>query len=305
MRRAGLGEAAAVWAAFLAFTVAIFTTYWRLPAHDLYRVSRSGLAGGASRALVYAAYPIALAAVAMLAVALDRLLAAHPGRRARRAALVLACVSVALCATVAWPGNVEQSDLDAKPFNAVTAAGVLLALGVTLWAGASTGIGGWAPWQRTDGARVAIGALLVVVALPWIFADLGIFIDDVPVLGVLFTSEELHADSKGRLTPAVHLGDHHGMNGVLLALSALLLSRELPRMRETALRPTLALYLSLLLAYGIGNAANDAWLEQVVKRGWTSWQIPDLQRPELSLEWGLLLAAGAAVYLAFWRPGRS
>jgi hypothetical protein len=126
----------------------------------------------------------------------------------------------------------------------------------------------------------------------------------VPLLGLFFTSEELHAEGKGRLAPAVHLGDHHGMNGVLLALTALALSRELGRMRESAIRPTLALWLSLLFAYGIANAANDAWLEQVVKRGWTSWEIPDMQRPELSVEWGLLLAAGTVVYFACWRPRR-
>ena len=60
------------------------------------------------------------------------------------------------------------------------------------------------------------------------------------------------------------------MDGVLLVLVALLLSRTLPSIRARALRLATAAYLALMLAYGFGNVANDFWLEQVVKRGWTS-----------------------------------
>ena len=58
-------------------------------------------------------------------------------------------------------------------------------------------------------------------------------------------------------------GHHHGLDGVLLALSALLLSR----MQVTRLRAVVGAYLALMLAYGLANAVQDAWLEQVVKRG--------------------------------------
>ena len=84
---------------------------------------------------------------------------------------------------------------------------------------------------------------------------------------------------------------------MLLLVTALLLSRELVRMRSTPLRTSLAVYLSLLMAYGIGNIANDVWYEQVVKRGWTDWAIPNVIRPGLTWMWGLVILLGAAIFL--------
>jgi hypothetical protein len=63
----------------------------------------------------------------------------------------------------------------------------------------------------------------------------------------------------------------------MLALTALGLSR-LPRPR------VLDAYLALMLAYGIGNLVNDDWLEQVVKRGWTNREVPDVLTP--GANWG-------------------
>ncbi len=60
----------------------------------------------------------------------------------------------------------------------------------------------------------------------------------------------------------VHLGHHEGLDGALLAWDALLLSR-----RRTG--TVHSWYLALMLTYGVAVAAQDAWLEQVVKRGWT------------------------------------
>ena len=39
-----------------------------------------------------------------------------------------------------------------------------------------------------------------------------------------------------------------------------------------------------MLAYGIGNLVNDDWLEQVVKRGWTNREVPDVLTP--GANWG-------------------
>jgi hypothetical protein len=47
---------------------------------------------------------------------------------------------------------------------------------------------------------------------------------------------------------------------------------------------------------------NDLWIEQVVKRGWTSWQVPDVLVPSLSLAWAAMLVAAAAIYAAFLAP---
>ena len=61
-----------------------------------------------------AGWPISLAAVALMAVAVDRLLAAPPDRRVRRAVIAAAIAATVLCATIAIPGVIKQSDLDAK-----------------------------------------------------------------------------------------------------------------------------------------------------------------------------------------------
>ena len=138
--------------------------------------------------------------------------------------------------------------------------------------------------------------MLALVALPWIFAEAGFYIGDVPLLGDVFRSKQVYQGHA-----SVHLGEHHGLEGLLLVLTALLLTRELPRMRMAWLRTALAVYLSMMIAYGLGNMANDTWLEQVVKRGWTDWEIPGVIRPGLTWMWGLVIAVGAAIYVLFWR----
>ena len=45
-------------------------------------------------------------------------------------------------------------------------------------------------------------------------------------------------------------------------------------MRRPRLRAMLSAYLALMLAYALANALQDAWTEQVVKRGWTHRTIP-------------------------------
>jgi hypothetical protein len=82
------------------------------------------------------------------------------------------------------------------------------------------------------------------------------------------------------------------MDGLLLLLSALLLSRIETRSR------LLGPYLALMAAYGIGNIANDDWTEQVYKRGWTHWQIPNVLEPRLSVAWGVLVVGALAIYAA-------
>jgi hypothetical protein len=44
---------------------------------------------------------------------------------------------------------------------------------------------------------------------------------------------------------------------------------------------------------------NDLWTEQVVKRGWTSWDVPDVLEPKASLAWAAMLVAAALIFVAF------
>jgi hypothetical protein len=283
-------ELLAVWLLFAITTLAIFVTYARIPARELYNVTGSGLEGGASRVLVFLNFPTALVAIAIVALSFERL----PGR-VWRAAVV---VAVVLCAAIFWPGIVNQADLDARPVNAICAAGVALSLAITV---AARG----AVWQRSrlgDRLRIGIGVVLLVLALPWIAAELGFFLNGVPLLGRIYYSGQYRRELPGlpQFAAAVHHGDHHGLNGVLLVSTALLLSRLLPSIRRSGLRLVTAAYLALLFGYGVGNIANDFWLEQVVKRGWTSWLVPSVLEPRITWGWAVIVVEACVIWAAWF-----
>ena len=274
-------EVTLVWALLLLDAAAALVTYSRLPASELYHVSGSGLEGGLSRVLVDANFPAALIAIAILLVLLDRL------RRLR----VIAIAGIVLCLPVFWPGVVDEGNLDARPVNAIAGVGVLVALALS----ARLALAGWSPSRRGDPLRVVVAVGAVLVSLPWLAARLlGLFLDRVPLLGWLFETGRYRARGA---EVAVHHGHHHGLDGLLLVLSALLLSRIGPSARARWLRVVLGMYLALMTAYGLGNMANDFWTEQIWKRRWTDWQFPDLLQPAVSVGWGLVVL-GAVVLCA-------
>jgi hypothetical protein len=245
------------------------------------------VAGGLGRALVFVNYPTALVAIAVVAIAADRLPRSSPVAATSLAAIVL-------CLLVVVPGVVDQDDLDAKPVNALPAVGVALALGL---AGAAAGRAERIRPGRLAGdrLRIAAAAALAMLAVPWLFAETGFYGPD-PIL-----ADEV---PPGETIPAVHLGHHHGTDGVLLGLTALALSRTLTRFGSKRLARLASAYLALMLAYGIANALQDGWLEQVVKRGWTDAEIPGVLRPELTVSWGVIVLAAIAVETAWFRRER-
>jgi hypothetical protein len=292
-RGAGLGEALAVWALFGLLAVAVLVTYARLPATELYNTSVEGAAGGFGRALVVVNFPVALAAVAILGLVADR------GRS--RAVDALSLVALVCCLVVVVPGVVDQSDLDAKWANAVPGFGVALALGLTVAVVFRRGTGPVREAVPGDRVRLAAAVVIVAISVPWFFAELGFYADDVPGMGSLVYAEELTPEPGQPELRAVHLGHHHGTDGAFLALAALALTRQLGRMARPRLRLAVTGYLSLMLAYGLWNAVQDFWLEQLVKRGTVSVEIPSALRPSLSLAWLLLLAGAAALYAVLIR----
>jgi hypothetical protein len=279
-----------VWTMFAVVVAAIVVTYSRLPPEDLYNVVGSGFVGGGlSRAVVYVNFPVGLAALALLVATADRM---------SRLQRVLAIVAAALWVPVFSPSVVSQSYLDARWWNAVPAVGVGLALVLTLRTPA------FRPEQvRGDAVRVVVGSLLVLLALPWIAAELGFDFAGVPVLGQIFQTHELrHQPGVAELHPAVHYGDHHGLEATLLVITALLVSRMLGAVRSRRLHAATGLAISLLLPYGLMNIANDAWLEQVVKRGWTSWEIPGVTEPHANWGWLAILLATPVLWFSLFRP---
>jgi len=276
----GQGEAQAIWALWAIDVLVVAVTYARVDPAELYHTSHDGIAGGLSRALVLLNFPIALVAVALVLVAVSAL---------PRRAWWVGGPAIALCSLVAWPGVVEQSDLDARPVNTLAAIGVALALALTV-AASRRGTLEWAPRGGSDPVRLALIALLAVVSLPWLAAELGFYFP-----GDVFMGEELLVEDDGTWLAAVHLGHHHGLDGALLTITALVLSRV--RIETAPLRRVLRAHLALMLAYGLANLVQDAWGEQLVKRGWTDWHVPSTLRPEVSAIWALIIGLAAAAYL--------
>ncbi len=202
----------AVWALLLATAAVLLITYTRLPPEQLYNVSEEGLALGLGRTLVFLNYPVSLVAIPIAWLAADRIEA--------RWALWAAVTATVLCAVTAWPGVVDQDDLDAKAVNVLPAIGVAIAFVLSLRA----------PWERVgrlplDPVRIVIGAVVWLTALVWIASVSGFYFPGDVLLG-----EELRRGGDGQLAPAVHLGDHEGLDAALLVTSALILSRYRPRL---------------------------------------------------------------------------
>jgi hypothetical protein len=267
---------AVVWGLFAVVGFAIFITYARLPPASLYNVSRDGLAGGASRALVFSNYPVSLVAISLAWLAADRV----GTRRARWAA----AAATVLCAVTAWPGVVDQHDLDAKPVNVLPAVGVGIALVLTVLA----------PWEwvgrlRLDPLRIGIAVLVWLTALVWVAAVLGFYFPGDVLLG-----EDIRRGGDGHLAPAVHRGDHEGLDAALLISAALILTRYRARVFVTFL-------LSLALVYGLFVEWRDFWFEQVTKRGWTDWKPPSVLTPHLSVGWALIVAFALLLTVALRR----
>lgn len=282
-------DVAIVWLLVAIVALEIVVTYSRLPARELYHVSGGGLEGGASRGLVFLNFPAALVALAVLALLYEQL--------ATRTLAAAAIVAAILCAAVFWPGVVSQANLDAKPVNAVAAIGVLLTLGLSAAVARRDGLQ-QRPWHRADGGRLGIAVPLVLLSLPWFAADLGFFLNDVPVFSSIFQTGEYRHRIAGLppFPPAVHHGHHHGMDGLLLVLTALLLFRALSQLEGRVLRGVLSAYLALMFCYGVANVANDFWIEQVVKRGWTTWQIPNVLEPRATVAWGIIVLVAAMLW---------
>jgi hypothetical protein len=267
-----------VWATLAADAVAVLVVYSVLDPAELYNVSREGVAGGLSRALVQLNFPIALFAIPLAILALDVL---------PRHAWLVGAPAIGLCALV--PIVVDPDDLDARPQNVLPALGVALVLVLTLVAARRAGAG-FAPRRTGDRTRVGLALVVVLVSLPWFTAEAGFHLP-----GDVFLTEERYAEPGKSPTAAVHLGHHHGLAGTLFVLAALLLSR--PRLSGVRHQHVYAGLLSLMVAYGTANLVQDFWHEQVVKRGWTSADIPSVLVPEPSVMWALVLAGAALAFV--------
>jgi hypothetical protein len=274
-----------MWAVLVAVVLVPYS--WATP-QETYHVSRDGITGGVSRALTVLNFPIGLVAIALALIAMCVL---------RRRAWLVAALAIALCATI--PLFNDQANLDAHWGNAIPAVGVLLALALTVAAArrAGTGFAPSCPWDR---GRVVAAVAVGLVSLPWIAAELGFHFP-----GDFFMGEELGEEKDGTFIAAVHLGHHHGTDGALLVLSVLLLSRIAVPARR--MRIAVFAVLGALLAYGGMNFVQDAWNEQIVKRGWAEQGIPSVILPAFEPIWLVViaLAVGSTLVLLHEDKGTS
>ena len=286
-----LWEAFGIWLLFGALTLAILIDYATHPAADFYHVSHSGLAGGVGRALVYLNFPVLIPALTLLGIAVARLEGAGElvAPATRRAARIMAVVAVPLLVVAGWPGVVNQANFDFKPINIVPVIGVALALAVTVLVWRAAGAGRPTPWGRLDLARLAVIVGLVLIGLPWILADLGIRIANLPLFDQWFVAEGAKAVHR---PVGVHIGHHHGLDGICFVTMALVLSRVLPTIGTTWARRTLSAWLGLIFVYGAANVLQDFWGEALVVSRWTRHQMPTVLNPALTPAWGIMLTIG-------------
>ena len=267
-------EVTAVAALWTALLVVMFATYARLDPAELYHVSNQGVAGGLSRVLVELNFPIAFVGLAVALLAVDRL----PVRLA-----ALALPVGLLCASVAVPGVVDQGDLDARPVNVLPALGVLGAVGLHLLASRRGGTS-WAPARSGDRVRLVVAVVVAVLALPYLAAEAGWYLP-----GRLFVTGPTGVGG----TVAVHHGHHHGLDGALLVLSVLLLSR--PLIDGTRLRLAGGAFLGLSAAYGTVLFVQDSWNEQIAGRGATTRTIPSPVVPGLRPVWAVVVVLAVLI----------
>jgi hypothetical protein len=111
------------------------------------------LFGGGTRKCIGAAFAM-LEAVLVLA------------ELGRRMLVGTALAATLLCATIAWPGVITQSDLDAKPSNALAAVGVALAAALTVTAVRRCGLGPHGIRGRGDRLALGLAAAFALAGCP-------------------------------------------------------------------------------------------------------------------------------------------
>jgi len=120
-------------------------------------------------------------------------------------------------------------------------------------------------FKKRNSLRIISIGLILFFSLPWVFALVGIFISDIPILNLIFLgAQEYHG------LPSVHLGSHHGTWAYQYAIIAVVLTMSLDSpyyLKNTLSRSIVAGGIVFLAGYAIVNGLEDGLNEQVLKRG--------------------------------------
>ena len=227
-------EVVVVWGLLALVAVEVLVTYTRTPPRELYYVSGSGFGLAVHQVLLFIGFPAGLVAIAVVGVVADRV---------PTGVGLVAMVAVAgLGAAAFLASGAEEAEVDVRPVSALTLAGVAIAVVLTVAVGRRVGVTRLRPGRPGDRARIGLALLLGLLAIPWLAADLGFSVDQIPLIDRLFITDAVRPDpGRPKAFSAVHDGHHHGMDGVLLAWSALLLTRVLPDVEHRRRRGALGL----------------------------------------------------------------
>ena len=285
-------EVVVVLAMHVAVAIAVLVAYTKTPPGELINVRRTGLSVGVADAIAYLVFPLGPVTVAVLLIVWAGL--------GRREAVAGAVVAIALVAVMLLPGVIEAEEVEValSPQRVIGAACVLALVVVIADQVRRGGVGGVRPVTRLDWARLVVVVGVLGCSLPWIAADLTLSLDRVPGLSSVFLTDTVIVGDPTLpgAHPAVHDGHHHGWDGALLLLSAVILSRTVRRVPRVAVREALTALLCVLAVYGGANAVQDFWNEQVVKRGTSDFRFPLFTPPWLGAPSLTLLGITVAVY---------
>ena len=270
----------------------ILVAYSKTRPGELIGVPQTGLSVAITDAIGFLAFPVGLVAIGVALAIGDRL------SRATKRIAAAAAIALAVVSLLPRVAEAEEVEVSLNPQRVVAAVAVLALFGLTVHAVQIHGLERWGPRVRGDSLRLLLATAIAFAALPWFAADLTLSLDNVPGLSHVFLTDSLRTEP-GRvgLNPAVHDGHHHGMDGALLALASLAMSR-LIRLLTGLRRTALAALLSLTFVYGFANALQDFWLEQVVKRGASGYLFPLMLTPRWTIPFLVIALTSVALFLA-------
>ena len=115
--------------------------------------------------------------------------------------------------------------------------------------------------------RLSVFLIISFLSLPWIFAAIGIYISDIPVFSLIFIGK--YSLIKSDTNPAVHLGNHHGLEAYLALILVILLSYCLDhpvRFKILAYRASMLFFIIFLSLFALVTGLDDFIGEQIIKR---------------------------------------
>ena len=139
--------------------------------------------------------------------------------------------------------------------------------------------------------------LLTFLALPWIFAHIGVYVSRIPILNLIFVAEQPGPSSYG---VTVHLGNHHGFSGYLMIItSQMMLYQWLTTKTKKSQKLSFGVLLSLIQGYGLYLFVEDFINEQLY-RFFQRELLPTYEFIGLNVATYIILGLSCLLFLLNW-----